>query len=259
VRHDGAAGPEPAHGVLTGPIDGVGTPEARWAGWTFLHDLPRATPATLLGDARRLVVVAPHPDDETLAATALLRAGLPVLLVAVTDGTGSHPGSERWPVRELARVRPRESLDALALLGVTPQVARLGLPDGGVAAGAVADGLRGLLRAGDAVVSTWRADGHPDHEAAGTAAAIVTGELGLPLVEAPVWTWHWAEPGDPRVPWARMVRVDLDPAALAAKRSAVAAYRSQVEPDPALQLGAVLPAGHLARLLRPFEIYLPGQ
>jgi len=115
--------------------------------------------------------------------------------------------------------------------------------------------LAGLLRSGDVVVATWRHDAHPDHEAVGQAAARACAGLpGVRLLEVPVWTWHWAEPGDARVPWDRALRLDLGPELAARKVHAVEAYVSQVSPDDALALGAVLPGPVLDRLLRTFEV-----
>ncbi|MBB1042901.1 PIG-L family deacetylase, partial [Dietzia sp. Cai40] len=53
---------------------------------------------------------------------------------------------------------------------------------------------------------------------------------GARLVEYPVWAWHWAAPGDPRVPWARRRRVVLTDHELAAKRAAVSEFVTQVAP-----------------------------
>ena len=50
-------------------------------------------------DGERVVVVAPHPDDEVLAAGGLMRwmacRGREVLVVGVTDGEASHARSAR--------------------------------------------------------------------------------------------------------------------------------------------------------------------
>lgn len=50
---------------------------------------------------------------------------------------------------------------------------------------------------------------HPDDEAAGRAAAAACKATGAPLVEYPIWMWHWATPDDPAVPWHRARRVPL--------------------------------------------------
>lgn len=241
-------------------LDGLGTPESAWQSWPGLAALPVLAIEALVPEGGRLVVVAPHPDDETLAAGGLMvlvhAAGRELALVAVTDGTASHPGSRRWTPAALAATRPRETAKALAMLGIDPPVTRLGLPDAEVRDSDVAAGLHPVLRAGDTVLATWRGDAHPDHEAVGRGAACAAASAGVPLVEVPVWAWHWAEPGDPRVPWARASRVLIPPEVLQRKRSAVSAYASQLQHDDALALGAVLPKPVLERLLRPFEMVL---
>lgn len=241
-------------------IAGLGTPEARWQAWPGLAALPVVGLDALVPAGSRLVVVAPHPDDELLATGGLLAlahaAGRPLLLVAASDGTASHPGSARWTPQRLAVARPAETREALRRLDIDePTLVRLELPDGAVRAEDVHAALAGLLRSGDVVVATWRHDAHPDHEAVGQAAARACAGLpGVRLLEVPVWTWHWAEPGDARVPWDRALRLDLGPELAARKVHAVEAYVSQVSPDDALALGAVLPGPVLDRLLRTFEV-----
>ena len=110
-------------------IAGAGTPETRWR--PFLEDLA-PPPLGLSPPPRRAVVLAPHPDDEVLGVGGLLalpaRAGSRVLIVAVTDGEASHPGSDALPPGLLARTRATETLAALAALGLPAGVRRLGLP-----------------------------------------------------------------------------------------------------------------------------------
>ena len=78
-------------------IRGQGTPSAQWLSWPGWAGLRVTSVAELVPPGSRLVVVAPHPDDEILGAGGLLaataRAGRDLLLVAVTDGQASHPGS----------------------------------------------------------------------------------------------------------------------------------------------------------------------
>lgn len=100
------------------------------------------------------------------------------------------------------------------------------------------------------MLCTWRGDGHPDHEASGRAAAAACAATGARLAEYPVWTWHWAEPGQERVPWDRRHRVVLSDAELAAKQAAVAEFVTQVAPLSS-QPGdeAILPDWILDRLV----------
>jgi LmbE family N-acetylglucosaminyl deacetylase len=218
-------------------------------------------PTALVPPGYRAVVIAPHPDDEVLGTGGLLArlAGVKceILIVALTDGEASHPGSTRWPPSLLARQRANERREALKRLGVEEvRVVRTKRPDGALSADedALLNVLSRLIRSDDVVFVPWRCDGHPDHEAAAHAALRLTLESGAKLVEVPIWMWHWAVPDDRRVPWSRARRVCLDTALLARKERAVAAYASQIEADPSTERGAVLAATTLARLLRPFEV-----
>ncbi|MDQ3548830.1 MAG: PIG-L family deacetylase, partial [Chloroflexota bacterium] len=87
-----------------------------------------------IGTLGPTLVIAPHQDDESLGcggAIALLSdAGMPVHVVFVSDGSGSHPASRRFPAPALTTLREREALAALAILGVQPtSVTFLRLPD----------------------------------------------------------------------------------------------------------------------------------
>lgn len=110
---------------------------------------PRGTPARLSGPTKpdRLLVLAPHCDDEVVACGGLIQqavaAGAPVQVVIVTNGDAFRVGAERLYRRKdllpedyvaMGVWRQRESLTALRLLGVGgKQVAFLGYPDGGTA------------------------------------------------------------------------------------------------------------------------------
>ena len=135
-------------------------------------------------------------------------------------------------------------------------VVRLGLPDGRVARHVelLAYRLRLLLRPGDVVISTWRLDGHPDHDATGLAAAQACAAAGCRFVEAPVWMWHWAAPGDERVPWPRLHGVTLAPTAWSRKQAAMAAHVSQLGPRHADE-GPVLGPAIVARAGRTAEYF----
>jgi LmbE family N-acetylglucosaminyl deacetylase len=103
------------------------------------------------------------------------------------------------------------------------------------------------------VLAPWSSDGHPDHEAVGRAARSVAGTV----LEYPVWTWSWAVPADPRVPWDRVRMVPLGATAVAAKAAAVGAFTTQVAPigpDPCD--GPVLPDRVLAYFRRDVEVVL---
>lgn len=210
-----------------------------WESWLLEEGIPRLTAKELIGKWQRLVVVAPHPDDEILACGALLHAhaahGGACLVVAVTDGEASHAGSAGHDPQRMAQQRRLESDEGLQRLGAAAsRTVRLGLPDGGLASciDELETHLRGLIQASDVVVTTWRLDGHPDHEACGRCAASACQANGAKLLEAPVWMWHWADFWDPQVDWTRLQGVGMDSDTLARKLKALAAHRSQLVPRP---------------------------
>ncbi|RKQ95709.1 LmbE family N-acetylglucosaminyl deacetylase [Kushneria sinocarnis] len=244
-------------------IEGIGTPAEAWQKWSGLAALPELEAAALIPAGWRAVVVAPHPDDEVLGCAGLMMQlallDRPQALVAVTDGTGSHPDSPQWPPRRLARERPAESARALAALGLASvPVSRLELPDTRVAEheNALVELLTARLGPHDVLLTTWRGDGHPDHEATGRACARAAEAAHCRLIELPIWTWHWAHPGDDRVPWSRAGRLPLTDYQQRLKHAAIACHASQLETDDTSSRGPVLSAHSLARLLRPFEVFL---
>jgi len=145
----------------------------------------------------------------------------------VTDGEASHPGHP--DPAALATRRAAETASALRMLGAqATDVIRLGFPDTGVAdrEDDLAALLPGLATGCDAVLAPWDRDVHADHEAVGRAAR----RASPPAFWYPVWTWHWARPGDARVPWEQGVRVSLRPSVAARKRAAIRCFASQLEP-----------------------------
>jgi len=247
---------------LQGPdLQGWGTPEHLWRASGVLDALP-VRDAAAVPLPGRAVVVAPHPDDEVLGVGGLLATwaarGVEVVVVAVTDGDGSHPGSPTLHPDELVARRREEraaALDRLGLGAVT--VVSVGLPDGGVERrrGELTHRLVDVLRPGDLCLAPRPDDGHPDHDAAGAAARRATTVTGTRLAGFAVWLWHWARPDEPGVSWADAVRVPLPEWAHTAKRAAVACFTTQVAPlsdDP--RDAVILPPFVLERLTREFEV-----
>ncbi len=243
-------------------IEGTGTLAAAWRRSPQLSAVPTVPLDRLLPGGGRLLVIAPHPDDEVLGCGGLLQLlaaqGRAAVLVAVTDGTGSHPGSTLWPEQRLAEARPAETMAALRVMDV-PGLAihRLGIPDGAIAAHEqqLQHRLESLVQPGDTLCATWQLDGHPDHEATGRAAAAAALARGATSIEMPVWGWHWAAPDDPRLPWQRAVRLAIPPQMVERKRAALACFASQVEPDASTGKAAIVPPSASARLLNDFEVF----
>ena len=216
------------------------------------------------------VVVAPHPDDESLGCGGLLallrRAGVAVGAVLVSDGTMSHPNSVKFPAAARQKLREAELREALARLGVeTGNLLLLNLPDGavpgpgGAGFAEAAAALRAYLLQQQAatVLVPWRRDPHPDHRA--TSQLVAAALAGGPIrrLEYVVWAWERAAPADlPRPGEVAGWRLDIAPV-LARKQAAIAAHRSQVAPgiiddDPN---GFLLSEQMLAHFARPYEVY----
>ncbi|MET9615797.1 PIG-L deacetylase family protein [Kitasatospora indigofera] len=247
------------------PIQAPGTPEHRWRAWPGLRSLPAVDPLGLLptGAARppRVLIVAAHPDDEVLGLggtiAVLAAAGVRLRLVSVTAGEASHPRSRAPAARDLAAVRTRELHQALGRLNADVQSVSLGVPDGEVARHEpdLTARIAGLLRDCDLCVAPFSRDLHPDHEAAGRAALRAGGAAGVPVWEYPVWAWHWAVPGDVRLPWHRAARIPLSPTARARKHDALECFRSQTQPlGDRPEDAPILPPAELAHFHRDFEV-----
>lgn len=199
---------------------------------------------------RRLVIVAPHPDDETLGCglliAAAVRAGVRVAVIALTDGQASHPGSRRWPPAALGRLRRSEMRRAMARLGAGGAAVRfMGWHDGDVATEGHALALRRVLTALGAgvVVAASPRDHHPDHQAAWRLSVDATRGCGVALFSYAVWSRVNA--GGPRAHGR-----------IAAKRWAARAHRSQVGGYIADDVdGFRLTAGHLASFTGEVEVF----
>src|SRR6218665_1397156 len=195
----------------------------------------------LLPVGARAVIVAPHPDDEILGCGGLLQVlaqqHIPGLLVSVTAGTASNPGLHYWTPQRLSIARPLESAQALRRLGLNQSQYKwlhAGLPDTQVHVfeAELSQFLLGYLLPTDVLFTTWRADGHSDHEATARACLHACEIAEITLHEIPIWAWHWADPEDPRIPWERARKLHLDRWTQARKRHAVQAFASQIHPDP---------------------------
>lgn len=242
-------------------INSCGTPESDWQGWLHSGSIKTCALPDLITCNQRLIVVAPHPDDEVLACGGLLAMhqlqGGKIVVVSVTDGEASHADSPHWQAAELATVRHQELLDGLEQLGLKNiAVKRLALPDGAIFKHAVflERALIDLLEPADVVVTTWRLDGHPDHEATARVVTDACSRLGCRLIEAPVWMWHWATLNDLAVPWHRLHQLPLTPRLIEQKQAALAAHTSQLDPFTRA-VGAVLDDAIVARIRRDKEYF----
>jgi LmbE family N-acetylglucosaminyl deacetylase len=196
------------------------------------------------------LVVAPHPDDETLLAGGLIATqcvrGVGVHVLAVTDGEHAYETGDR---RYLAARRRREQRTALEELGVGAHaISRLGIPDGDAAdhTAEIADAIAAFEHVG-LVVAPWTGDHHCDHEAVGAAAREAVGRTGGALIFGLFWTWHRRAPAD--LGQERILALELDEEARRRRRRAIECHRSQFVRDD----DADGPPQLSADLIRPLD------
>jgi len=230
--------------------------------------------------AARTLVVAPHPDDETLAVGGVVaqkRArGVDVAVVFLTSGDAGQGGTD--PVA-LAEQRRDEGRAAAAELGVPAGALTFcDLPDGKLArhfdaavarVRAVMEGFRPTL-----VLAPTTPDGHSDHEAAALIARRARADardVAARLFEYPVWLWRhfpWVPRERPRpgsafrpVPWGglRLVRqfdrvAPVPPEVIAQKLGALRRHQSQVGADGRGGIAAIAQGAWLRRLMADIEL-----
>jgi LmbE family N-acetylglucosaminyl deacetylase len=199
------------------------------------------------------LIIAPHPDDETLATGGLISAmrsdGQDVLVAAVTAGENAYKDA-----RPLGEVRATEQRNALEILGVPPtKTVRLRFPDSDVAAHqqALVASLLSLAVSSTHIIAPWPADYHPDHEACGRAAQAVARLTGVRLTFYFFWNWHC---GTIDVLKDEKLRTfPLSPAAKCARAEALDCHASQLHRESG---EPILSERLLAPARRPFEVYL---
>jgi LmbE family N-acetylglucosaminyl deacetylase len=202
-----------------------------------------------------ILVIAPHPDDETLGCGALISRhrlqGDSVHVLYVTDGEAAFPDSRSLGPAALASMRRAEARDAMRILGVDQaEMTFLSVPDGTLkdlspgAAGAVESRIAAVMdRLKPAeLLLPCRRDGSSEHEAAFRLVAGALAQSGLHprVLQYPVWA-SWSPRRFLHLLAARRVwRVGRE-GFWAVKRSAIAAYTSQIRgvpPDNAPVLSA---------------------
>lgn len=240
----------------------TGTPETDWLR-SRLPGLPRLE---LPSPSDHLMVLAAHPDDETLGAGGLMAAahdrGTSITVVVATDGDGSHPSSTTHTRAQLAKLRRAEVEAAVETLAPGCDLHFLGLPDGRLAQfrDALTAQVEYFARSATHLAAPWCGDRHPDHAACGRAASAIAARLGIACWQYPIWLWHWGSPQSPEMPWKDARTIPLD---LTSVRRKTRALRCHVTQHSALSDlpgdEALLSQGMLAHFDRDFETFVIGE
>ena len=209
--------------------------------------------------ATPLLVIAPHPDDETLGAGGLIAShrarGLEVTVVAVTDGENAYLDVDPLGTETLRELRRGEQTRALARLGVdADRIVRLSLPDSGVTPleDELVHLLEPLVTTDVHVIAPWTGDFHPDHEACGRAAARVAKQKRARLTSYFFWTWHRGTPELLASSESSLRLFRFDGSVENAKWEALLCHHSQLVREGG---HAILPDHLLAPARRSFEVF----
>src|ERR1700730_12312594 len=205
------------------------------------------TPALI--SASRLMLIAPHPDDEALACSIVLQqavhAGAAIRVVYATDGDDNP-----WPQRVLERkwrlnatdrkrwgkLRRTEELAALRILGVHESDARfLALPDQKLT-GLLLRDRRSILERFTAIITEWApthllvpsiADTHPDHSALAVLLRLVL--AGFSSNESNLSVWSYCVHGKSPVFFERANKLRQSESEMATKRAAIRCHKTQLK------------------------------
>jgi LmbE family N-acetylglucosaminyl deacetylase len=231
---------------------GVGRDETYWT--SLLEELPVfADPPSV----SKVLLLAPHPDDEVLACGGLLqrwsRLGSHIDIWMITDGEACF--GDEVDANQVATQRRREATEAHKRLGVEATVNWLELPDSNVASHT--QQLRTLLNAyldsaensQATLIAPLPVDGHPDHDCVGAIAYDLAMQRKLLLLQYPIWMWHSGSSSE--LQKHNVFRTELSAAEKIRKADAIAAFSSQIQPERG---PAVLPRSVLRHFRRSFEV-----
>jgi len=197
--------------------------------------------------------------------------GAHVDVVYVTDGSASHPHSERFPPHVLRDVREREARDGLRLLGIGVEPTFLRVRDGtagnlrGDERERVVSALALVVCRSELVFGPWPREPHPDHAAVATLLRSALTRCSRPpeVWAYAVWLDEFGTAADRPGPEVPFIDVALDARERALKRAAILAHRSQtsdlVDDDPTgFRISGELLERWLARAERFWRISPPA-
>ena len=222
------------------------------------------------GQLGNVLVIAPHPDDETIGCGGLLalmaRDGHAADVVFVTDGGASHKSHATLTSRALIEMRREEARAAIGILGVDwKRVSFLNSADGELANldEIQRHSLRDKIAArvtetkADSIFLPIRTDGSSEHEAAFAIVKSALGAIGSTarVFEFPIWArWNPLRLLPAVLSGAKIWRARID-SVREAKARAMACYSSQMQPIPP-DLDPALPEGFAAMFLGTHEFFV---
>lgn len=148
----------------------------------------------------KVLIVAPHPDDEVLGCSGLiqrlLNEGKQVDVVILSDGGKSHAGCCKIDKSTLIESRRDLSRKAAKILGLPLEnLHLLDYPDGSIAFDCPeTDRLKKLIGSllPEAIFVPHKGEGWSDHLEAGRIVRALIGEMsGVSLYEYCVWFWFY--------------------------------------------------------------------
>ncbi len=204
----------------------------------------------LSADMGDLLVLVPHPDDESLGCGGLIallkESGNSVTVLFVTSGSASH-SSRTHPPSALSKMRELEAIRACSVLGVNlSDIHFLRAPDSKLEELTNSELLvlvGELMRIYEeghfsAIALPWRRDPHPDHRVVNIIGEMFLKNISEELIklEYPIWLWKngtesdWPSNGE-TVPY----KLDITPV-FEKKWRAVKMHRTQlgeiIDDDP---------------------------
>lgn len=211
---------------------------------------------------RRVLIVAPHPDDEALGCGGLIArlcaAGCAPEVVILTRGEGSHAGCCDISGEDIARARAELTSKAARHLGLREaRISRLWYSDGGVPASDLSGQLARIVGAmkvkPEVVLVPHRGEGWPDHLNAAALAreALSVNDICAEVYEYCVWMWYY----NVRNPdWKNGFKVRMSSEEYAAKLAAAREYILPEAPCGRPWSGK-LPAPFVEAVTAPIELY----
>src|SRR6266436_992524 len=224
----------------------------------------------------RLMLIAPHPDDEALACSVILqkavRATAAIRIVYVTDGDDNP-----WPQRAVERrwrlsasdrkrwgkLRRSEALAALRVLDIGPaDIQFLALPDQGLTDLLLRDCNSALTRIAQ-VIDDWSptdilapalSDIHPDHNAVAVMMRLIFADPLAPGVSQ----WNYLVHGRSPAFFHRAAELSPSEVETATKRDAIRRHQTQIKLSKRRFLGYATRPERFLRVERENPVWCDG-